>query len=499
MQKYDIVNYYHPHNYFQKLCKKYEKFIDDDDQVNAEPVHDKLAKAIGIVYTTKTKKVGKIDVEIPVTEFVETDFVMHLQQSFTVICVGENVAFYNYAAHHYEIVRESVYLSFFKQILDYVDASVWEPKREKNIAIRFIRDIQTRFTSWEIPEGKVVFNNGVLDVLSMEFETGDHPEIYNFHCTGYDFPMDSETYHCPEFMKYIWSVFEDQKLIDLVQEQYGYTFAYGIYFAENFFVWEGGGRNGKSIGQYILRLLHGTENCGAASLAQINSRFGASMVYNKILNICSENDDVIVESGLLKSITGRDRVLIDQKYDQPFEARVAAKILISTNSIFFNDRSRGFAERLIALPFAFTFTDNPRPNTNERQKQVDIMKKLESEIPQIALWALEGLRRLTDNNWCFTKSPKAEALKQKILRDSNPVLQFFEECCTVSLGQRVKMSEAYLLFKTFATDRGISVGSIVSANKFHQSFGSLLEERGLTSETKRVKGNNYYLDLLITI
>ena len=183
MEVLDILDYYHPPNHYRKLLKKFTNYIRDGDAEAADAVRNEMAEAIGIIYSSKSKKIGKVEVTIPVTEFREVDFVEFLHHSFTTICVGENVAMYNFNAHRYEFVLESVYLSFFKQILDEVDSSVWNAKDEKSVAIRFIRDIPTRFNGWEIPPGKVVFNNGVLDVLKMQFEEGTHPEVYNFHCT----------------------------------------------------------------------------------------------------------------------------------------------------------------------------------------------------------------------------------------------------------------------------------------------------------------------------
>lgn len=499
MQVYEKDNFYRKPHKIQKLLTKFDNLIRAGDKDGAAEVKDKIAEYVGIVYTTSSKKVGKNVVQVPVTEFDEVVFSSYLHSAFTSITVGESIAFYNYSSHRYEFLNDNVYLSFFKEILDSIDAEVWNPRREKSFAVRFQRDIKTKLDRYEVPEGKVVFTNGILDVRDMSFQAGDHPEVITFHCTGYDFPIQDTPYNCPNFLKFVWSIFEDKQLISILQEEYGYVLAVGINKSEKLFIWDGGGRNGKSINQSIIELMCGSENVGSVSLSQILSRFGPHAVYNKTVNFCAENDNVVYQSGFIKTVTGQDRVYVDVKNKEGYEAKIIAKMFIVTNGIFFNDRSRGLSERILALPYNFTFVPSPRKNTNERPIDVDLMSKLEPEIPQIALWALEGLQRLMRNKWQFTKSPKAESLKRKILQDSNPVLLFFDSCCTHTPGQYIKMSEAYSLFKEFATDNGVSVGAIVSANKFRDSFGSILEEHGLTKYPKRINGNDCYADITISL
>lgn len=499
MQEFKIKDFYRRPKKMQQLLDRYDNLIQTGDMDGAEEVFYKIAELVGVIFTTTSKKIGKNFVDIPVMEFDEISFSAYLHKSFTVIAVGDSVAFYNYNMHRYEFLKESVFLAFFKEILDEIDEGVWKVKLEKDVAIRFQRDIKTRLSGWEIPEGKVVFTNGVLDVRDMSFDKGDHPEIFTFHCTGYDYAIQDAPYHCPNFLKFIWSVFEDDKLIKNIQEQYGYTLAYGINKAEHLFIWDGGGRNGKSINQRVVELINGVENCGSATLTQICSRFGPAMIYNKVVNFCAENDNVVYESGFIKTVTGQDRVFLDRKYESGLEAKIVAKMFIVTNAIYFNDRSRGLAERIIALPFDFTFVDSPKSNSKERKKDVDILAKIEPEIPQITLWALEGLQRLMKNNWQFTRSPKAEALKRKILQDSNPVLLFYDHCCKHAPGQVTKMSDAYALFREYADQNDVNVGAVVSANRFRESFGAILEEHGLSKSPKRVNGNDVYSNITISI
>lgn len=492
MKNYALEDYFRPCSKFKKYYKMYEQLLASGDEEKAEEFRQKAAELVGIVYTTEEKKVDKETVEVPVTRFDSVDCVWFLHNSFETIGVSDNIAMYNFTEHHYDFVTADVYLSFFKQILDMLDVKVWRQKREQEYAKRFLRDVPNRYGTWQVPEAKIVFKNGVLDVDKDEFYPGVDPGIINFHCTGYDYPEETPKPECPKFMEILDSIFDEKSLIAVVQEMYGASLLYGRNPIQKIFLLYGTGRNGKGILCNVLTALHGSDSVSTASVAQLSSRFGGSMIYDKVLNISTENDmDFVADTALLKSVSGNNYITIDQKYEKTFQAKVFCKLIISTNEIVFRDRSRGFEERLIPVPCEYTFVDNPR-GPKERKKNPMLEAELMDEIPAIFLWAYEGLKRLQANNWQFTQCDKVDKLREEILKEANPVAMFFDERIQVKEGANTKKSDVYASFENWAFKKRLSVGSVVSAQKFYTEFGRLMEERNLTSKTKLNNGIPYY-------
>lgn len=493
MKRLELADYFRPPTTYKKHLRNYLNAKKNGDKDKASEYLEKLAEDIGITYTTKTKKIDGKDVEVPYTEFDSYTFIDFLHRAFKVISISGNISFYNYTEHHYDFVAESVYLTFFKQILDEIDIDVWRQNREKEYAKRFIRCISRHYSNWEIPKGKIVFNNGVLDIITDEFIPGDNTDIINFHSTGYDYPEDV-TMDCPKFKEFLKSVFDEQSLIDVNQELAGATLMYGMPL-EKIFVQHGLGRNGKGVIDHTITLIHGVDCVSTASVSQLSSRFGAAMIYDKVLNISTENDmNFLVDTSLLKAVSGNDYITIDQKYEKTFQAKVSCKLIISTNEIVFKDRSRGFEERLVAIPFEYTFVDNPK-GPKERKKNPNLEDELLEEIPAIFLWAYEGYKRLKANSWQFTQCDKVDKLRDEILKDANPVAIFFEDCIQIRKGAQTKKSDVYASFENWAYKKRISVGGVVSRQKFYVEFGRILESEGLSNKPVTVQGTQYFKDI----
>ena len=62
------------------------------------------------------------------------------------------------------------------------------------------------------------------------------------------------------------------------------------------------------------------------------------------------------------------------------------------------------------------------------------MEKLNGEKESIALWALEGLKRLTSNGFHFTVSERAKENLEESKKEDDNIIEFFD-------------SDGYLLFQ----------------------------------------------------
>jgi len=61
----------------------------------------------------------------------------------------------------------------------------------------------------------------------------------------------------------------------------------------------------------------------------------------------------------------------------------------------------------------------------------NLQDEINLELSGVFSWALEGLKRLKENNWKLTESREFDATKEEFQKESNPVKAFIDECCFV--------------------------------------------------------------------
>ena len=419
----------------------------------------------------------------------EMNFVLYIMEAFSMICVKGNIAFYNYARHKYEYIDEIDYLPFFKALLDEVDRRLWNPKLEGKYKGRFKRELEPRLREWSTPKW-VVFDNGCFNIADGIFYPGDHPGIHNFNSTGYSYDGSAKA---PEFISFINDVMGgDQALVANVQEALGYSLCYGENPMQVIVLFLGTGRNGKGILSNILMKVHGEENCSATSVAQLSSQFGVSQMFDKVLNISNENNEnVVTDTSIIKTVSGNDVIMCEKKYKDATPVRIFSKIFISSNSIMFKDSSKGFQERLVPIPFSYTYTYSPKgPKEKLRDNQLE--ERLSKELAGIFNWMYEGLVRLRSNGYQMTPSEAVKRERERIVYASNPIQLFVKECIEFDKDGKERKPDVYRKFKEWTSANGVSCGIYQSAHSFYQKFDAILEENSISSETKKIKGYDYY-------
>lgn len=420
----------------------------------------------------------------------DINFVNYILNAFAMISVNGSVAFYNYTNHKYEYISESDYLSFFKSLLDEIDRKLWSPKLEGRYRSRFKREIQPRLREWSIPYGWIIFDNGCFNTEEGMFYHGDFPGIHSFSNTGYSYDKDAKA---PKFISFIHDVLgDDESLVAVVQEVLGYSLCYGANPMQIIVLFCGSGRNGKGILSNILMKVHGEENCGATSVSQLSSQFGVAQMFDKVINISNENNEnVVTDTSILKTVSGNDLVMVEAKYKDAIPVHVYTKLFISTNSIMFKDSSKGFQERIVPIPFNYTYTYNPS-GPKEKLRDNALEEKLSKELPGIFNWMYEGLVRLRNNGYRLTKSEAVEKERERIVSSSNPVQLFVKECVMFSVDEKERKPDVYRRFKEWIGANGVNCGIYHSAHSFYLKFASILEENSTSPETKKIKGYEYY-------
>lgn len=132
------------------------------------------------------------------------------------------------------------------------------------------------------------------------------------------------------------------------------------------------------------------------------------------------NTGQTLDAALVKRLTGGEEMSARAMYKDFENFRMAAFFAMTTNlPPVFDGSDFGIARRMVFVPFDRTISPNDVDPT--------LPRKLQDEAPGIMNRLLEGLRRYQTKG--YSPSKAVEACTSGVLKDSNQVLSFLEECC----------------------------------------------------------------------
>ncbi|EJT5937104.1 DNA primase [Clostridium perfringens] len=297
--------------------------------------------------------------------------------------------------------------------------------------------------------------NGLLDIRDMSFN--EHTPSYLSTVqlnVEYNPQVD-----CPQFKKFLNEVL-DCKLIPLVQEIVGYLLTTNTASQKAFVFW-GPARTGKSTLLWVVEyLLLGKKNVSNIPWQEIGDKFKTAELLGKLANVFSDlPSKSIDDTGIFKVVTGEDYLMAEKKNNNPFKFKPFARLVFSCNELPRNyvDRTEGFYRRLIIVPFSRQI---------EKSKIDKALKyKFQREKEGILNWALEGLKRLYENNFEFSENELTDGVKKEYKRENNNVISFVEECCEIDSLFSCSRIEIYEAYKEFCVEAGLKALSQIKFNK----------------------------------
>ncbi|MDM0616360.1 phage/plasmid primase, P4 family [Clostridium perfringens] len=327
--------------------------------------------------------------------------------------------------------------------------------------------------------------NGLLDIRDMSFK--EHTPSYLSTVqlnVEYNPQVD-----CPQFKKFLNEVL-DCKLIPLVQEIVGYLLTTNTASQKAFVFW-GPARTGKSTLLWVVEyLLLGKKNVSNIPWQEIGDKFKTAELLGKLANVFSDlPSKSIDDTGIFKVVTGEDYLMAEKKNKNPFKFKPFARLVFSCNELPRNyvDRTEGFYRRLIIVPFS---------------RQIDKSKidkalkyKFQREKEGILNWALEGLKRLYENNFEFSENELTDGVKKEYKRENNNVISFVEECCELDGLFSCSRIEIYEAYKEFCVEAGLKALSQIKFNK--ELEGNFNITRSRSGKLRSWNGVRIKLDDLI--
>lgn len=258
----------------------------------------------------------------------------------------------------------------------------------------------------------------------LDWRTGEllpwDPETNFTYCLPCNYEPEAT---CPYWEQKLkeWLPEEASRL--LIQEFVGYSLIPYMGFEKALFLL-GEGANGKSLFLESIQRVLGTSVVGSNNMKVIFSVFGKQYLKGKIINISNEAGSDYLKGSFadeFKDLVSGARQIANVKNQPHITFNNTAKFIFSSNhDIRTQDKSLGWLRRLIIIPFTEDFSNSKVPKH-------EIMNNIGKENTGIFMWAIEGLRRLINQNG-FTESQQVMDRQKKYMQQNDVAADFWNNC-----------------------------------------------------------------------
>lgn len=323
--------------------------------------------------------------------------------------------------------------------------------------------------------------DGYLNLTSGEHKKHDIKKMFSLQAnTEYSEKMEPTVW-----LSFLDDIFAgDKDVIKFIQKALGYSLT-GSIREQVMFILHGKGRNGKSIFVETISEILGdySSNIQADSLMVKQNKGAANSDIARLNNVrfvtsSEPNEGFRFDEGLVKQLTGGDKITARFLYGTEFEYTPNFKIWISTNhKPIIRGTDDGIWRRLMLIPFDVKIPDY--------KVDKDLKYKLLRESPAILNWMVEGTYLWMKEGLTI---PEKIANASKDYRTEMDVLEhFIEDTCRRNENSTANAKELFEAYKKWADESGE-----YKMNK--NQFGKKMKEK---FEAKRTKYGIVYKDLEI--
>ena len=314
------------------------------------------------------------------------------------------------------------------------------------------------FEDMGLPEEEILCRDGKVYNL----ETGEVRKIekqdYALHMVNADPEGDS---FIEDFEEFLEDTIPEESHRKTVQEFLGWSLKYPHGDYKKALLILGDTNSGKSTLLRIIAELFKESHVSRLSITQIAQErtFHVSNLNGSILNIDEDMSSAEIEQGsTLKKLIAQEPLFVEDKGDDGYEVHPRCKFMVASNVAPnpSTEDDRAFYQRFITLEAP------DRVPEEEQDKQ--LVDKLTSEeaLNGLFQWALEGLRRLEDQEE-FSYSPDIMETRRIWNKYGSEVQKFLHECVDKEKGNHVPTVDAYEYYELWSMDK---LGETISRKQF---------------------------------
>lgn len=402
----------------------------------------------------------------------------------------------------YSLIEESIFKSFVQnEIFKYPEIVL------ENEMSTFVNLVKRRYAIdpkelYIFDREKVVFLNGIYNCLSGSFEECDTRKIRTLTKLNVSYTTDDK---CE-----VWDLLASRVFVNksgeyelkrqtLFEEFAGFALSGSRMdrgYLQKILWMPGTGYNGKGTVMNIVRLMM-HNNCWSGkhiSDFRETDRFSWMAFLEKLINYGpEESDELLKKTRVLNMLTGGDAIDVEIKNGGFFAYENVAKLFLSSNhDQIASDFSDGIKRRLIFLPFEQKFMEKPELLVKDAVQKIGDL-----EINQLASRMIRRFHEVVKRE-AFTSVLDTNKEYTNILKDSDPVVEFFEEFLVITKKESDRLTIEQLLqqFTKYVTkERGWDKD--FKKEKFTMRFKKYAASKGIVGRRERgaLGRNTYYYGL----
>ena len=327
----------------------------------------------------------------------------------------------------------------------------------------------------------LTFQNGTLEIETgnfRDFSQADYCSII----MDYEYDPDAK---CPQWERFIEDVTDEEpRRAENLQFIAGYTL-FSDCRHQKVFILVGSGGNGKSVYLEIIQKLFGEANITHVEPTGLAESFQRIRLKDSLLNIGSDiNSDFSkgeIREWLLKVADGTS-VQACYKGMNHIDFIPRCKLVYACNALPTAEIINGLNRRMQFIDFPCQYVETPDPKKpKQKQRDINVVKKLNAELPGIFNWAYEGYKLLSKVGY-FTDTPEQQTLMHQFEQTSNPVMVFCEDR---DFHGTISRDDIYYWYTLWCEETGHRP---LSRERFMPKFRECMGEQIIEEKQQRVNG-----------
>lgn len=321
----------------------------------------------------------------------------------------------------------------------------------------------------EFDKGIDLFNvqNGYIDLKTSELKEHDKDKYFT-KISSVEF---TDKIDCPLWIEFLNQIFNnDHELIEYIQRAVGYSLS-GSTAEQMMFILYGNGRNGKSVFLDIVTEMFGSyaTNIQPQTIMVKQQSSGANsdiarLDGARLVTTTEPNEGVRLDEGLVKQLTGGDKVTARFLYENEFDYLPQFKLWMATNhKPIIRGTDDGIWRRLAIIPFTVQIPEN--------KIDYNLKNKLKRELKAILNWAVEGYAKWQKDGLKEPRSIKDQ--RQEYRTEMDSIEAFIEECCIKSSQSKQQSKTLFTAYREWASENG---QYMMSSTKFGREMGKKFQK-----------------------
>lgn len=360
-------------------------------------------------------------------------------------------------------------------------------KQIKSVAAAIKAEPRIEVKPEEMNVGGICLRNGVLDIANLQLYEHS-PRYFLTWMLDVNWLGEKPCPACDHFFEY--AAGGDPVLVQRFWEALAYALL-PDYNAKRFLLLMGKGDTGKSVWGAVVESFFEEDSVGSVDIFKFGDRFPIGTLAHKRVNISMDLSNAAITEqavAIIKQITGRDSIMLEEKYKTPYTAKIGCKLIFGTNhALRTNSHDIAFLRRVLYLPFNYPVPKNAQ---NHNLRQI-----LRAEKPGIFYKALMAYRGLVAKGYYFSGDDiydftKAYQAGEEVADTATDLEQFVTTYC---VGQADGFVTTDVLFDCYQNYcRNLGHDFIQNKQVFSTKFNALIQSIPGAYHHKKREGSKTY-------